>query len=421
MEHIDVQAKMEGKMRSLRDHAIILDRRYLDDEQLTRREQQAVLEGIFNANVRDREIHEISCHFAPVLRNDNPVHLALWGKTGTGKTVTMHYFLGFLQQLCRKEHIPIRHVHLDLTTARPCFRALSDLVCLLDAGRRYSRGLSLEELMQRIETALADFKGYLVLFVDEVDNIRRDRDTFLAFLVRRLPQRIPAKVVLVFASNRLNWTDQLDPRTKSFLKLNELIFKPYDAIDLQRILSIRVQKAIRAGAVAEGVVEKIAALASRDHGDARQAVALLAKGAYLAEKTGSPITLELVDQAAEEIEQDRYLSMLRTAPAQLQAALAGVIEAVRRQRGAAVESGQAYEGYMAVCRRAGIKPLTARAFGDLVSELDMYSYIRARVESKGRYGRTRDIILNMPEDVITKIQEVVLLNFGLGGGATNRV
>jgi len=43
----------------------------------------------------------------------------------------------------------------------------------------------------------------------------------------------------------------------------------------------------------------------------------------------------------------------------------------------------------------------------------MYSYIRARIESKGHYGRTRDIILSMPEDVIAKIQEVILLNFGL--------
>jgi cell division control protein 6 len=413
MGHVDVQVKMEGKMRELRDHAVIRDRRYLDDEQLLRCEQQAILEEIFNTNVRDREIDEISCHFAPILRGDHPVHLALWGKTGTGKTVTMNYFLGFLQQLCRKDRIPIRHVHLDLTTARPCFRALSDLACLLDAGRRYSRGLSLEELMQRIETALAEFKGYLVLFVDEVDNIRRDKDTFLAFLVRRLPQGIPAKLILVFASNRLNWSDQLDPRTKSFLKLNELIFKPYDAIDLQRILKIRVQKALHDGTVAQGVVEKIAGLSSRDHGDARKAVALLAKSAYLAEKTGSVITLELVDQAADEIEQDRYLLMFRTAPPQLQAALSGIIEAVRGRAGESVESGQAYEGYLAFCNRAGIKPITARAFRDLVSELDMYSYIRARIESKGHYGRTRDIILSMPEDVIAKIQEVILLNFGL--------
>lgn len=413
MEQGDVRAKMEGQMRSMRDHGVILDRRYLDDEQLIRAEQHAVLEEVFNANVRDREIREISCHFAPMLRGDHPVHLALWGKTGTGKTVTMNYFLNFLQQLCRKEKIPLRHVHLDLTTSRPCFRALSDLTCLLDAGRRYDRGLSLEELMQRIETHLADFRGYLVLFIDEVDNIRRDKDTFMAFLVRRLPQRIQAKLILVFASNRLDWCDQLDPRTRSFFKLNELIFHPYDAADLQRILHIRVGKALRPGRLEAGVVEKIAALSSREHGDARKAVALLAKGAYLAEKNGTPVTLELVDQAAEEIEQDKYLGMLRTSPVQLQAAMAGIIGAVKVACREVVGSGEAYEGYLAFCRQADLRPLTARAFGDLVTELDMYSLIRARVESRGRYGRTRKIAFDLPAELMRRIHQAILSNFGL--------
>ena len=41
---------------------------------------------------------------------------------------SMMYFLNFLAEMCRKEGIDLRYVHLDLTTARPCFRALNDLV-----------------------------------------------------------------------------------------------------------------------------------------------------------------------------------------------------------------------------------------------------------------------------------------------------
>ncbi len=157
MEHVDADTKMENQMRSLRDHALIRCRRYLDDEQLTRSEQQAVLGEIYNANVRDRELREMTCHFTPILRDDHPVHLALWGKSGTGKTLTMCYFLKFLERMCRKEKISLRHVHLDLATARPCFRALNDLACILNASKRYQRGISLEELMERIEIALAPY------------------------------------------------------------------------------------------------------------------------------------------------------------------------------------------------------------------------------------------------------------------------
>ena len=415
MEPIDVHTKIVSRIQHMVSSAIIKDRRFLDDEQLVRSEQMAVLEEIFNANVRDAEIQELSSHFAEILRGGHPVHLATWGKTGTGKTLTLSYFLNLLAGMCRAEKIPVRHEHLDLSTPRPCFRALNDLACLLNASKRYKKGISLEELMLRIEAKLADYRGYLVLFIDEIDNVRRDKDTFLTFLVRRLPQRIQAKLVLVFAMNRLNWPDHMDPRVKSFLKLNELIFKPYDALDLQHILRIRVEKALAPGAVERGVVEKIAAMASRDHGDARRAVALLAKSAYLAEKAGTRITLNLVDDAATELDRDRYLTLIQSAPRQLQAAMAAIIDATRHSKGGSIGTGEAYDAYRAFCENANLRALTGRAFGDLIAELDIYSLLRSRVLSRGRYGRTREISLELPAQVVDKIHSTIRLNFAMPG------
>ena len=412
MEPSNVRDKIVREIQHMLGHAIIRDRRFLDDEQLIRSEQLAVLEEIFNANVRDAEIRELGSHFAPVLRGDHPVHLAIWGKTGTGRTVTSLCFLDLLKEMCQARGVPIWREHLDLSTPRPSFRALNDLACLLNASKRYQKGISLEELMLRIETKLADHQGYVVLLIDEVDNIRRDRDTLMTFLVRRLPQRIAAKVILVFVSNRLDWPEQLDPRVRSFLKLNELIFKPYDALDLQHILRIRVEKALVPDALEPGVVEKIAAMASRDHGDARQAVALLARSAYLAEKAGTRVCLDLVDQAAADLDRDRYLALLRSAPQQLQAAMAAVIEATRKARGASVGTGDAYDGYKLLCERVGLRPLSDRAFSDLLTELDMYSVVRCRVLSKGRYGRTREVLLDLPQELVERIYSSLLLNLG---------
>jgi len=407
MEPTKVRSKIIGQIQHMLDHAVIKNRRFLDDEQLIKAEQLAVLEEIFNANVRDAEIRELSSHFAPVLRQDHPVHLAIWGKTGTGKTLTVSYFLNLLAQMCVEKNVALRYKHLDLSTPVPCFRALNDLACLLNASKRYKKGISLEELMLRIEAALAQYTGYLVLFVDEVDNLRRDKDTFMTFLVRRLPQRIPARLILVFVSNRLDWPDNLDPRGRSFLKLNEIIFKPYDAVDLQRILNIRVEKALHENAVEAGVIEKIAALASRDHGDARQAVALLAKSAYLAEKAGTKISLGIVDSACSEIEQDKYVTMIRTAPRQLQAAMGAVIECVSRRSGDKGETSEVYHIYNTCCHRAGLRPLTRRAFGDMLNELDMYSLLDSHVVSRGRYGRTREITMDLPADLTGRIYEEI--------------
>lgn len=408
-----VRHKVLQRIRHMAEHAIIRDRRFLDDEQLVKSEQLALLDQIYAANVRDAELQELSSHFAGILRGDSPVHLAVWGKTGTGKTLTLTYFLNLLSEMAAAEGIAVRHQHLDLSTPRPCFRALNDLACLLGASRRYKKGISLEELMLRIETKLADFRGYLILFIDEIDNVRRERDALLSFLVRRLPQRIPAKLILIFVSNKLSWPDHIDPRVQSFLKLNELIFKPYDAIDLRTILSIRVQKSLAPNAILPGaaVVERIAALASREHGDARRAVALLSRSAYLAEKAGRPIDEALVDQAAAELDTDRYLSLLRSAPAQLRAAMWAVIDAVARNRGAAAGTRDAHAAYRRVCERVGLRALTGRAFGDLVAELDMYSLVTARVQSKGRYGRSRQISIDLPPDLVDRITDALRLSF----------
>ena len=160
-------------------------------------------------------------------------------------------------------------------------------------------------------------------------------------------------------------------------------------MDLQHILNIRVEKALHKDAVQAGVIEKVAALASRDHGDARQAVALLTKSAYLAEKAGTKISLEIIDCASSEIEQDKYVTMIRTAPRQLQAAMAAVIQCVSHGSKNKGETSEVYRIYNTCCYKAGLRPLTRRAFGDMLNELDMYSLLQSHVVSRGRYGRTR--------------------------------
>jgi cell division control protein 6 len=158
-------------------------------------------------------------------------------------------------------------------------------------------------------------------------------------------------------------------------------------------------------------VEKIAGLSSREHGDARRAVALLAKSAYLAEKAGTGITLAAVDEALTEIDRDRYLTLLTSAPPQFQAAMGGILEAAQCRGAGAIGTGEAYDAYTGFCERAGLRPLTGRAVGDLIGELDMACLVRSRVISKGRYGRTREIVLDLPAEVMGRMYEAILLHF----------
>ncbi len=415
-----VQSTIHSQIREQIDlaskNAIVVNPEFLDDEQLSREGQFAVLTEIFNTNVRNDEIREVCNHFSPIFQAGHPIHLSVLGKTGTGKTITLLYLLHEFEQLCSERGIPFRQYHLDLCCPAPCFRALNNLACLMGASKYYKRGVSLDDLMTAMEEHLRDVPGYVTIFIDEADNVRTDTDSFYKFLVKRLPQRVRAKLILLFASNRLNWADALDPRVKSCLKVRELMFEPYNAADLKRILDIRVEKALRPATIDEGVVAKIAAYSSRTHGDARKAVDLLTRSAYLAERAGTPIELDTVDRAHDEIERDKYVAMVRNSPKQLQAALYAALSPVRQERRRGPKglyTGDAYLAYERFCQAAALPPLTQRAFRDLLSELDMYGFIRARTVSRGRYGRSKHVHVAMPAAIMAEIKRIILRNFDL--------
>ena len=51
--------------------------------------------------------------------------------------------------------------------------------------------------------------------------------------------------------------------------------------------------------------------------------------------------------------------------------------------------------------------LTQRRVSDIISEFDMLGVVNAKVISKGRYGRTRDISLEIPETTFPKIKNIL--------------
>ena len=293
------------------------------------------------------------------------------------------------------------------------------MACILGVSKRYERGISLDEFMGKIEDGLKGYEGYLTLFVDEVDNVRRDLDTFLKFLIKRLPKSVPCKVLLILVSNNLDWAEGIDPRIKSVLRMKELIFASYNAKDLMKILSIRILKALDASKIEEGVISKIAAISSRDHGDARKAVELLAIAAELAEIEGGSISLRTVDGAHEKLEREKHVAMITNCPKQLQAALHSVLQGAanvcddKTNGKKAQYTGAVYEKYLSLCKGIGMRSLTQRAFSDLISELDVYSFIRTRVFSRGRYGRSKEIIIELSNAVIRRLMEVIETNLEL--------
>ena len=200
----------------------------------------------------------------------------------------------------------------------------------------------------------------------------------------------------------LEWEKNIDPRILSVLKKTDMIFEPYDALDLVEILRLRVEKALDPRKVDQGAISKIAGYASRETGDARRAVELLVKAVKVAEETCGFLGEKEVDQADSMLEVDKTEELIGALAPQQRLALAACYWGLKSQKGQ-LTTGHAYHYYREICLHAGNRPLTQRRFSDMVSFLDLYGLVGARVTSKGRYGKTRELSEALPERTVVKL------------------
>ncbi|HLE95808.1 MAG TPA: cell division control protein Ccd6, partial [Candidatus Thermoplasmatota archaeon] len=183
---------------------------------------------------------------------------------------------------------------------------------------------------------------------------------------------------------------------KSSLGEEEIIFPPYDASQLKDILIQRAAIAIKDGALEESVIPVCAALAAQEHGDARRALDLLRVAAEIAERENvRTVTEKHVRKAQNKIELDRVTEVVRTLPTQSKLVLlATILLEEAGEKG--LITGEVYDTYRELCQATGVDVLTQRRVTDLISELDMLGILQARVISKGRYGRTKEIMMSVP-------------------------
>ncbi|RLI84426.1 MAG: cell division control protein Cdc6, partial [Archaeoglobales archaeon] len=135
----------------------------------------------------------------------------------------------------------------------------------------------------------------------------------------------------------------------------------------------------------------------------RKALDLLRVSGEIAERENSErVTREHVKKAVRKIESDQVSEAVRTLPTQSKVLLFGMI--ILTESGyAKFTTGEAYSIYRNLCRRIGLDVLTQRRVSDLISELDMLGIINSIVISKGRYGRTREIKVEMPIEDLKKV------------------
>lgn len=359
---------------------------------------------------RAQLIEQLSNILAPALKLQKPSNLFIYGKTGTGKTLSVQHFITKLQKFSETKQIPLKLVYLNCKLKRVSdteYRLVAQLIQAF--GRDIPpTGLPTQEIY-RYFFQLVDAEPQLViLFLDEIDQlVKKAGDEILYNLTRINAELKHSQVAIVGISNDLMFTSALDPRVKSSLSEEELLFHPYNALQIQDILRQRATLAFAPQAIAPGVVEKCAAYAAKEHGDARRALELLRVSGEIAEREGSTrVELLHLDRAEEKIDRDKTVDAVINQPKQFQLVLAAILNLSTKAKGG-LFTGDLYTQYKALCTKVGQRPLTQRRVSDILGEFDMLGIISAEVVSKGRYGRTRRITIAVSDQIIQKLNEVL--------------
>jgi len=367
---------------------------------------------------REEQINTIAAILAPALKQDKPSNLFIYGKTGSGKTLTIKHVSGKMEQIATERKIPLKIIYLNCKMKRIAdteYRLIAQLIKEFEEEVPYT-GLPTDEVYNKFFKILEKSKQKnVIIILDEIDQLIKKAGDEVIYNLTRINTEISATTItLIGISNNLIFTESMDPRVRSSLSEEELVFPPYNAVQLKEILKKRAEQAFKNDALEAGVIEKCAAYSAREHGDARRALELLRVAGEIAERKGiSKVRIDHLDDAEEKIEKERILEIVKTQPKQSQVALLSILFMFEKNNSLSVYTGDVYEIYKKLCLKTDLRPLTQRRISDIIGELDMLGIINATIISKGRYGRTREIKSEIGSTIKQKCKTILTQALGL--------
>ena len=355
-------------------------------------------------NHRDQEQKETVQRLMPILRHVKPSNLLVYGKPGTGKTLVVRKVLSKIQERAARDGMTIKLVYANAKHETNLYGLLVSFgrQLGLDYKQIPTTGLSIREVFKRILAKIGQDSLFTIFVIDEIDHLARrsskSNKDLLYQLTRTNGMLDAGSLTLVGISNDLAFKDSLDPRVISTLSEEEIVFPNYTTDQLRLILEERADAAFAdRAALEESALSLCAAMAGREHGDARRAIDTLRIATEIAERLGlARVTPAHVRDAAAKMDEKKEMAALHSYP--LHEKL--LIIAVMRAGGAS--TGEVYAAYRDLCAHTGQEALTQRRTTQMLSEIEMSGIISGRIIHHGMHGRTKRFKLLVSTEIVCK-------------------
>ncbi|MCI2415049.1 MAG: ORC1-type DNA replication protein [Candidatus Aramenus sp.] len=346
---------------------------------------------------REEQIRRLASILAQLYRGERPSNVFIYGLTGTGKTAVTKFVLKALMERLKN----FLYIYVNTRQSDTPYRILADIIEGLGEKVPFT-GISTAELYRRMVKAFSSTNTILVIVLDEIDAMVKKHGDDVLYKLTRINSEIgKSKVSIIGITNDVKFIDNLDPRVRSSLSEEEIVFPPYNAEELEDILMRRAKAAFREGVISESIIKLCAALAARDHGDARRALDLLRVAGEIAERERAKVvTEEHVEKARVEIERDRVYEVISSLPFHSKLVLFAILQGLKEKD--AMTTGEVYDRYKELAQQLGMEVVTQRRVSDIINELDMVGIVTAKVVNRGRYGKTKEITLAVDREIAIK-------------------
>lgn len=371
-----------------------------------------------NLPFREKQIEEISQLLSVALHGAKPDNLFIYGKVGTGKTVTVNHVLSQLNDfIAHNANKGVDFAYVNCrnhnTKYKVLLKALSKFFPEEDFIG-YSSAFVYEKMLKHAES-----EKQVIIVLDEIDKVK-DLDELIYALTRSNDELQKGGIAVIGISNNLFFKDKLDVRTKSTLLQREMVFPPYNAEELKAILLARIKTAFKPSAVEDSAINLAAALAAQESGDARAAVMLMLRAGEEADRSLLRVVKEdHVRLARTRVEEEVTLNMVETLPKQQQLVLYALSLMTAQGKGygklmggkeeGVFFSGDAYREYERIAISMQEQVVSSRWFREYVNELETYGLILTTASGKGIRGTTTLIKLGFDAKKLRQALEKELM------------
>ncbi|HPM85882.1 MAG: AAA family ATPase [Candidatus ainarchaeum sp.] len=247
---------------------------------------------------RDEEVSELVFCLKPASIGRKPTNVFVFGKPGTGKTVTLKYVLNELKDYSDRA----KGIYINCFEYSSKQSILARIANILGVAVP-TRGVSSQEVFLRIIAVMKTTKVIPIIIFDEAEQLLSDDSTKdILYDLSRLPEQQKVLLGLVFISNDSFFLSNIDDRVKSSLQCSKIPFEPYTVPELKEILLARTKFAFFDYSLDKEVIPLCAAHAFKMGGDSRVALSVLLKAGRLAERKNSK-TVSIVHVRASFLEE----------------------------------------------------------------------------------------------------------------------